>query len=75
MTAVIGHRMTHGCGVKYHCATGEGVLRNTASAVISKIGYQLVDTIANKVKGGSYKLTGSGRHHKVGRPKTHKKKK
>ena len=83
MTTAIGNRMV-GTGIKYHHASGDGMVRNAASNAIGFIGHKLFDAIASKDKGGSgYKLTGGarkkrvGRPRKVGRPKTvtHRKRK
>ena len=47
---------------------GRGVVRNVASAGVRTLGNMLVNRIADLVKGGSYRLTGSGRK-RVGRPR------
>ena len=75
MSTTIGHRMMDG-GAKYHRATGEGVVRHVASALINHLGHKVVDHIAHAVSGKGYKLTGQGggRKKKVGRPRKHHKK-
>ena len=73
MSTTIGHRMMDG-GAKYHRATGDGVVRHVASALINHLGHKVVDHIAHAVRGSGAKLTGQGRKRKPGRPKTHHKK-
>ena len=47
---------------------GRGVVRNVVSVGVRTLGNMLVNRIADLIKGGSYRLTGSGRK-RVGRPR------
>ena len=72
MSTAIGKRMIDGGSVKYH-STGNGVVRNIASAVVGHVGNALVNKLASAIKGSGMKITGEGRKKKkAGRPKKKK---
>ena len=72
MSTAIGNRLVNGSGVKYH--SGQGIARTIASKAFELGANAVVQKIAGAIKGSGFKLAGTGKR-KVGRPKTHRKKK